>query len=76
MKKLGSIAAVCVALLAFTSCEKAKDWNCKCTYKEAGVDKVRNNVINDRKEKDAKALCTTNLVNGPDVTDANCILEN
>ena len=58
-----------------TSCEKAKDWDCKCTYTEDGAGKSRTIVINERKKAEAKDLCVTSLVSGPGVTDAACNLE-
>lgn len=61
--------------VAFTACNKRKNWSCTCTYKDAGIAKSRNFSLDDRTKSDAEDNCNTSLVSGPDVTDANCTVK-
>lgn len=61
--------------VAFTACNKKKNWTCTCTYKDAGIAKNRSFSLDDRTKSDAEENCNTSLVSGPDVTDANCMVK-
>lgn len=68
------LSALFIAMM-FASCQKSKDWTCRCTYKKAGVDMERSFPLDDRTKKQAKDNCNEALVAGTDVTDVSCDIE-
>lgn len=64
-----------LAALSFMSCQKSKNWNCRCTYQKAGVEMERTFPLEDRTKKQAKENCNEALVAGTDVTDVSCDIE-
>lgn len=78
MKKyiaLSALYSISLLGLTFSSCQKKRDWTCRCNYIQSGIPKERDFILSDRTKKSAKEACNPGLVAGTDVTEASCILE-